>query len=71
MDFYIERMPRPDLGHDIISFHGSYTDRELAELQLDPLDMAVLKQNKIGDTAADILLSLEIIFRRHEERRQR
>lgn len=53
----------------VVHFRGSFTERDIASLRLDKLDRALL--DDVGSdqraTAADILLALEVLFRRHAE----
>jgi hypothetical protein len=48
-----------------ISFKGEVSVHDLATLRLDHIDRQVISSDAV--TAADMLQSLEIIFRRHGE----
>jgi hypothetical protein len=49
-----------------IEFSGSIPRADIVGLELDPLDRRLL--TSCGDNAADILLGLEMLFRREQER---
>ena len=61
MEFYI---CRKDFDESI-EFRGSIGMHEIGNLQLDALDRALL--NGGAENAADSLLILEMLFRRHAE----
>jgi hypothetical protein len=50
-----------------IKFSGEYTPSELADLNLTEFDSALLREINSNPSPADLLLGLEMIFRRHEE----
>ena len=52
---------------ELFRFHGSFTNRELEELRLTPLDRAIIDS---PETTADMLLALECIYRAHETARK-
>lgn len=65
MKFTIEKFE----ATGVVSFHGEFSEMDLAKLQLDGLDRKLL-DDVGGDekaTPADYLLALEMIFRRHAE----
>lgn len=49
----------------IWSFNGSISYSDIANLRLDHMDKMLMKQEP--ETAADCLLTLEMLFRRYEE----
>lgn len=61
MDFYICRKT----FDESIEFRGSIGCDDIARLRLDALDRALL--NDGAENAADFLLILEMLFRRHAE----
>lgn len=61
MDFYICKKALDKT----IEFHGSIGCDDIARLRLDALDRALL--NNGAENAADSLLILEMLFRRHAE----
>lgn len=68
MEFEIERSPA---SRDL-TFKGHILEHELADLRLDRMDSALL-DDVGGDkkaTAADYLLALEMLYRRHAEQHQ-
>jgi hypothetical protein len=50
-------------------FKGEVLESDLITVDLDPLDRALL--NDTAETAADTLLVLEMLFRRHQEQAAR
>lgn len=69
MNFCMERTLNGDMTDEIISFRGEVRISEIEQLQLDPLDRALLDDVGRGTevTASDYLLALEMIFRRLSE----
>lgn len=69
MDFYIERKRSDDGTDEVISFRGEVRISDLIPLSLDRLDRALMDDVSLGKevTAADKLLVLEMLFRRHTE----
>ena len=61
MEFVCER----DEVNGVIRFKGSLTMHEVADLNLAPIERACLASPSMR--AADMLLDLELIFRRHAE----
>ena len=53
----------------MVEFRGTISMGELARLQLDPLDRALMREveEDPNATPADYLLVLEMLFRRHAE----
>ena len=50
-----------------VRFEGSFNVRDLQSLPFDTLDRAVLSQSLEGAPASDYLLTLERIYRKHDE----
>ena len=50
-----------------LEFKGEITDREIAGLNLDPVDMRLLEECGKSDQACDWLLALEMLYRRYRE----
>lgn len=69
VNFYCERKRSPDTFDEVFTFRGEVRESDLLKIKLDPLDRAVI--NDVGSdpkaSAADFLLALEILFRRHTE----
>lgn len=67
MKMTFERNPR----ERIFRFHGELHFDEVNELSLDTLDRRVVEDINIATSApADILLALEIIYRRFDEQQK-
>lgn len=70
INFFFERKHSDDFGDEVISFCGEVRISELLSLLLNDLDLALL--DDVGRdrraSPADLLLALEMIFRRHEQK---
>lgn len=69
MEFFMERKRADDFSDEVISFRGEVLSSDIMRLQLTAIDRALL--NDVGGdqkaTPSDLLLTLEMLFRRHEE----
>lgn len=52
---------------ETITFSGSLTLREIANLKLNAFDRRLLDECGTSNMAEDFLLALEMLFRRHRE----
>lgn len=70
MDFYLERTRDKDY-REVIRFRGEIAAADIARLRLDAMDRNLLDdQPSQGPMfAADVLLTLEMLFRRAAEQR--
>lgn len=72
MDFYLERTRDKD-SREVIRFRGEIADADIGRLRLDAMDRSLLddKPSQGQMFAADVLLKLEMLFRRAAEQGQR
>lgn len=66
MEFSIEA----DEASRRINFKGSVEMSEVAQLSMDRMDTALLDDCGKSGKASDLLLALELLFRRHEEQQK-
>lgn len=68
----LEWIRQPDFNpaDDVIRFSGEITLREVERLNLDAFDRKLLDECGSSKTADDLLLALEILFRRQREQGQ-
>jgi hypothetical protein len=67
MKFRIERKHTSDYMDEVISFRGEVRMSDLLPLRMDSFDLALLQDidSDKKATAADYLLGLEMLFRKH------